>query len=154
MLGEPHLKALRTVCSRLEGAAINWVLTDSTAFAAQGLPLQPHDIDLQADAAGAHAIEAALKEYMVEPVAFSSSGRIRSHFGRAILAGVRVEIMGDVEVLLPDGTWRPPPDIPRLRRWVTAGGLRLPVLPLEYECRAYLQLGRLDRAELLRRYLS
>ena len=150
MLPEAYRQALEIICARLEGTGVDWVLTGSTAFAAQGVPLEPHDIDLQTDRAGAYAIEKALAEFMVAPVAFSTAATIRSHFGRAVVAGIQVEIMGDVEVFLPHGDWRPPPGIPGLRRWVTVGNLRLPVLPLVYEHRAYLQLGRRDRARLLR----
>jgi hypothetical protein len=37
---------------------------------------------------------------------------------------------------------------------VEVEGLRLPVLSLEYEYRAYLALGRVERAEMLRRWFQ
>lgn len=152
MLPKSHLAALRVICALLAGVPV-WVVTGSTALAAQGVPVEPHDIDLQSDASGAYAIAQALADFMVRPVAFSSTDRIRSHFGVALISGLEVEIMGDVEVRRPDGSWRPPPDISK-RAWVLAGGLRLPVLPLEHEYEAYLLLGRTESAEVLRRHLA
>ena len=152
MLPESHLAALRVICRLLAGVPA-WAVTGSTALAAQGAPVQPHDVDLQSDAAGAYVIQEALAEFMVRPVAYSSSGRIRSHFGAAVVAGIPVEIMGDVEVRRPEGSWRPPPDLTE-RLWVEAAGLRLPVLPLEHEYEAYVLLGRSDRAELVREHMA
>ena len=152
MLPESHLAALRAICPLLEGVPA-WAVTGSTALAAQGVPVEPHDVDLQSDAAGAYVIAQALAEYMVRPVAYSSTDRIRSSFGAATIAGLKVEIMGDVEVRRPDGSWRPPPDMGK-RAWVQAGGLRLPVLPLEHEYEAYLLLGRTERAAVLRKHLE
>lgn len=152
MLPKSHLAALRVICRLLEGVPA-WAVTGSTALAAQGVPVQPHDIDLQTDTAGAYAIQEALTEFMVRPVAYSSTGQIRSHFGAAVVARTPVEIMGDVEVRRPDGSWRPSPDLTS-RLWVEAAGLRLPVLPLEHEYEAYRLLGRTDRAELLRPHLA
>jgi hypothetical protein len=39
-------------------------------------------------------------------------------------------------------------------RWVEIAGMRLPVLALEYEYQAYRTIGRIERANLLRRWLD
>jgi hypothetical protein len=70
-----------------------------------------------------------------------------------LIDGITVEIMGDVQKRLEDGSWEPPVDIRPYIRMVEVEGLRLPVLSLEYEYRAYLALGRVERAEMLRRWL-
>ena len=154
MIAARYLNALRLIVQRLEGQAIDWTVTGSCGFALQGLDVAVHDIDLQTDGSGAYAIEHALADKSRRKVAFSAAERIRSHFGALEVDGVKVEIMGDIQKRLGDGAWEAPVDIRTHRRWVTIGDLRIPVLSLEYEYMAYLALGRLERAEMLRIWLQ
>jgi len=136
MVPREYLGVLRVLLDRLD-KEVPWVITGSLGFALQGLDCEPHDVDLQTDEAGAYAIERALAEYMVTPVRFRESGRIRSHFGTASVHGIAVEIIGDIQKLTPDGRWTAPPDLAQHRRWVHMAGMELPVLSLEYEYEAY-----------------
>lgn len=109
------------------------------------MPLEVHDIDLQITHAGAYCIQDAFVNHVVCPISFSSAERIRSYFGQLSLAGVRVEIMGNIEKKLPDGSWSQAPDLRSeaiVFRW---NRLLIPVLGLQYEYEAYKLLGR-DRA--------
>ena len=147
-----RLAALGLLAGRLD-ASLVWALTGSTAFALQGVPVEPHDIDVQTDVPGAYTIAARFSEAVVQPVAFSGTDRVRSHFGALEIAGLRVELMGGLQKRLPDGGWEAPVDVAALRRWITVDGLRLPVLDLAYEARAYRRLGRTERADLLENWL-
>ncbi len=154
MIPPEFLSALRLICERLVSGQITWALTGSLSFALQGLPLSPADIDLQTDAGGAYEIERRLAQYQVQPVAFRTRGNLRSHYGRLSVLGVRVEIIGDIEKRLPDGSWEAPPDLAAIRRFVSHAGLRVPVLALAYEARAYAQMGRADRVSMLEDWLA
>lgn len=153
MVDQAYLAVLHIMYARLTNSTVNWALTGSLSFALQGVPVEPHDIDLQTDAAGAYAIERLFAEYVKRRVAFSSAERIRSHFGALEIDGIKVEIMGDIQKRLPDGSWEPPMDIALHRRLIDVDDMRVPVLSLEYEHQAYLMLGRTERAELLKNYL-
>ena len=154
MIATRYLDALRAIVQRLEGEAIDWVVTGSCGFALHGLDVAVHDIDLQTDVAGAYAIEHALADKSCRKVEYSAAERIRSHFGALAIDGVTVEIMGDIQKRLGDGTWEAPVDIRSHRQWVAIGGMRIPVLALEYEYTAYLALGRAEQAEMLRTWLQ
>ncbi len=52
---------------------------------------------------------------------------------------------------LADGTWEDPQ---RHTRVVDYEGMRIPVLCLEYECQAYLKLGTIERAWMLRAFID
>lgn len=52
------------------------------------------------------------------------------------------------------GEWEPPVDIRRYKRFVEIEGMKIPVLDLEYEYGAYLKLGRVEKAEMLRKFLE
>ncbi len=150
---DAHLKVLQKIVARLKDKPINWVVTGSLGMALQGVPVEVHDIDIQTDMKGAYEIARCLAEYVVKPVQYLESKRIRSHFGILEIDGVKVEIMGDVQKRLDDQCWEEPVKVERYKRWVEVHGMRIPVLALEYEYRAYLKLGRSDKAEILRRWL-
>ncbi len=154
MIDTAFLHALRKFSARLEGAEITWALTGSLSFALQGVPVEPRDIDAQTDEAGAYVIERRCSEYVVRPVAFSGTEKIRSHFGALVIDGVKVEIMGALQKRLADGSWEELVDIRPHLRFVEIEDMRVPVLALEYEYQAYLTLGRYERAALLKRTLE
>jgi hypothetical protein len=118
------------------------------------MDLTIHDIDVQTDAAGAYAIERCLAEYIVQPVRFVGSERMRSHLGALEIGGVKVEIIGALQKRLGDGSWEEPAQVDRHKRWVDLAGLRIPVLALEYEYEAYRTMGRLEKAEMIKAWLE
>ena len=149
-----YLDALRQIYARLKDSDINWVVTGSLGFALQNVPVIPHDIDLQADEAGAYKIERLFPEHVTRNVVFSSAENIRSHFGALTIDGIKVEIMGDIAKRLEDGTWEEPVDLERYKQFVGVEGMQVPVLSLEYEYQAYLKLGRIEKAQMLQKVLQ
>jgi hypothetical protein len=149
-----YLKVLKEIVNRLEDKPIIWVLTGSLGMALQGIPIQVHDIDIQTDKDGAYEIERCFAEYVVEPVRYSESERICSHFGVLEIDDIKVEIMGNIQKRLGDWSWEKPVKVEHYRRWVEVGGMRVPVLSLEYEYQAYRRLGRDEKAEILQSWLQ
>ncbi len=149
-----YLNVLRQIYTRLKDSNINWAVTGSFGFALQNVPATPHDIDLQTDKAGAYEIERLLSEYVTRNVAFSSAENIRSHFGALTIDGIKVEIMGDISKRLGDGIWEKPVDLERYKQFVKVEDMRVPVLSLEYEYQAYVKLGRIKKAQMLRKVLQ
>lgn len=155
MLETYHIEALRLILEKIQGEpGLVWALTGSTSFALQGMDVEAHDIDIQADRDGAYKLETLLKEYCVEPVRFCGTEKIRSHFGRFQIGQAEVEVMGDIQKRLPDGAWEDPPPLAPLTRFVDWEGMRLPVLSLRYEAEAYRTMGRAKRAEEIEQYIK
>ncbi len=149
-----HLQVLHQIHTRLKDLPSPWAVTGSLGMALQGAPLEVHDIDLQTDEAGAYEIERRFSGRMVRPVKFKESERIRSHLGMFELEGLQVEIMGALQKRLEEGNWEEPVRVELYRQWTELEGLRIPVLSLEYEYRAYLTMGRVEKAEMLRSWLE
>ena len=149
-----YLNVLRKIYTQLKDTNVNWVVTGSLSFALQGIPVTPHDIDIQTDEAGAYEIERCFSEYVVRNVVFSSTDKIRSHFGALLIDGIEVELMGDIQKRLEDGSWEEPVDLERHKRIVEVKGMHIPVLSLEYEYQAYLKIGRLERAQMLKELIG
>jgi hypothetical protein len=153
MLPNPYIATLRLIAERIGDSPYDWVITGSVGMALQGMPVEVHDIDLQTDAAGAYEIERRLAEYVITPVRYVESPRIRSHLGSLEIRGLTVEVMGALQKRIDDA-WEPPVDVGRHRRWVTVADLHLPVLSLAYEYQAYLALGRLKKAAAIQAWLE
>jgi Aminoglycoside-2''-adenylyltransferase len=154
MIETHHLNALRKIYARLENKNILWAVTGSLNMVLQGMSVKAHDIDLQTDEAGAYAMEALFPEYVVEPVRYLASERMRSHLGKLVIDGVEVEIIGGLKKLLPDGTWEASVDVAAHKCLVELDGMQVPGLALTYEYQAYLTMGRLEIAGLLRQWLE
>ena len=154
MISPRHLNVLRQLHARLHATGINWAVTGSLGFALQGVPVEPHDIDIQADAAGVYEIQQLFSEFVLRPVSLSSKDTIRSHFGALLIDGIEVELMGDIQKADSGGTWDAPTDLNRHKRFVEVEDMRIPVLSLEYEEQAYRKMGRVEKAEMLRQWLQ
>jgi len=154
MLNPDYLNVLRKINTRLNNTSVNWAITGSFGFALQGVPVEPNDIDIQTDERGAYEIERHFSEFVTKRVKFSSTERIRSHFGKLMIDGIKVEIMGDIQKRNKDGSWENPVDLEHHKRVVEVEEMQVLVLSLEYEYQAYLKLDRINRAEMLRKWLQ
>jgi hypothetical protein len=79
---------------------------------------------------------------------------MRSLLGKAVVQEIEVEIIGGVQKRLEDGGWEEPVNVAEHRRWVEWRRWKVPVLDLEYEAEAYRRMGRLEKAEKIRRWLD
>jgi GNAT superfamily N-acetyltransferase len=149
-----HQQALSILYPRLADLPFPWLITGSVGMALQGMPVEPHDIDLQTSRAGAQAIAEHFPEFLIQPVGWKESPRIRSEYGVLEVAGVKVEIMGNIENRPEDGDWVAAPPVTEFLRWVDFQGMRLPVADLEYECTAYQRMGRVQKAQAIRAFLG
>jgi hypothetical protein len=154
MIAERHRQVLRIFLKRMANTRMDWAVTGSCGLALNGMDVTVHDIDLQTDKEGAYAIERVLGGTNTRPVTFSSTGGIRSYFGSREIDGILVEIMGDVQKRLPDGTWENAVDIRKHRQYVKMEGLKIPVLSLVYEQEAYELLGRIDKATIIKEWFE
>lgn len=154
MIPERYLQVLRKIVHTLQDEPIQWTITGSLGMALQGVPLDIHDIDLQTDKNGAYAIEGILRAYVVSPVTFCESERMRSYLGKLQIDDIQVEIIGDIQKRRDDQTWEDPVKFETYRKWHDFDGMQIPVMSLEYEYKAYSRMGRTERADLLRKWLD
>ena len=147
-------KALIEIVTSLEGQGISWAVTGSMGFALQGIPVTPNDIDIQSDTQGAYEIEQILCDCISRSVTPKTTEHMRSVLGRLEIEGVEVEIIGGVQKRQSDGSWESPVDIEDHKLFLEYQGLQVPVLDLHHEQKAYLKLGRLEKAALLADWLA
>ncbi len=147
------LHALRKIYDRLEDSDIVWVLTGSLGLAIKGIPLTPHDIDIQTDRAGVEAFAHLFADEMVTPPYFRESEHTRSWFAVFEIEGLKMEVMGDMHHRDEDDGWDDPPNLRALRLYIQVAEMRVPTLSLDFEEEAYRSMGRYDKAALIGQYL-
>lgn len=149
-----HVSALRSLIACLPLEEVNWALTGSTAHALQGVPIEPNDIDVQTDEQGTWKAADALAAYCLSAPRRIESQRMRSLLGSYAIEGIAVELIGAVQKRGWDDSWLAPTDPAEHRQFVLVGDLQIPVLSMEYEAVAYAELGRHERAALLRQHAA
>ena len=148
------MRALKIICGTLQNTEVVWAITGSLGLALRGMEFEVNDIDLQTDAAGAYGIQNAFSGSIVRQVRLSMSEEIASHWGELEIEGVKVEIMGGLQKKSPDRTWEPPVEVEQHLEFVPFEGMMLPVLSLKHEEQAYRKLGRTDKADRIKDWLT
>jgi hypothetical protein len=122
------LAALLAAADRLDRAGVDWLLAGSAARALLGLAARPADLDLEVPGEGAPAAAAALSLVLSR----DAGGGRASWRGRCRIAGVEVDLTGDLEVRGPGG--RLAPDFALQRAWAhtrEVAGRRIRLAPVE-----------------------
>ena len=130
-------------CVRRFAPVSRWALTCGTALALHGLPYAPHDLDFFAGRNDAYRLTAELHDCdVVFPLAWRASGVFASHFGRYLIDGIEIDVVGDFSVLNQGHTYvwdTAHPCWDRLRVMIVSG-LSVPVFSLEDLLVTYLAL--------------
>ncbi len=71
----------------------------------QGIEMNVDDIDVLCDKEVALAFNDIFKEYLVDPVSYKESLKFKSYFGRFLIAGVGVEVMGEWQIKDTKDNW-------------------------------------------------
>lgn len=152
MVSEKIKEALKIVCRKLKGKNIDWVLVGSTNLALQGVDVSPHDIDILTDEKGAFSINELLRDYEVRKVEYKESENLASYLGEFRIDDIKVEVMGDLRIKRPDGTWYKELVI-RGAKNAKIGEMEVPLYPLEKELEGYKILGRVEKVREIERTL-
>ena len=146
-----HRAVLERVCSRLPLDDLDWALTGSLGARLQGVDVEVHDVDIQTSERDVGAAASLLDEFVTSPLHEWISDRMRSQFARFSIDGVEVELMAGMQKRTSiDVGWSEPVSPCEHRVIVLLDDLEIPVLSLEYEARAYEEIGRHERAAQLR----
>jgi hypothetical protein len=148
-----YLAVLRTLYNRLEETDIVWVLTGSLGLAIKGIPLTPHDIDIQTDRAGVYEFARIFADDLVQEPFFWETEHTQSWVAKFEIDGIQVEVMGDMRHRDEDGGWDDPPNLEAVRLYIQVAEMCVPTLSLDFEEEAYRSMGRYDKASLIGQYL-
>jgi hypothetical protein len=149
-----HLEVLRLIVERVPPDAIPWALTGSAGLRLQGVEVSVDDLDLQTDRQGVQEITSRFAEAVEKPMRYWHTDHMRSYFCALKIDDIRIEVMGEIQKRMPDGSWETPIEVDRIRCWVEVEQLLIPVVDLSHELIAYEILGRVQATERIRKVLS
>ena len=147
----PVIKSLAGQCEHLD---LTWAFTGSLNLVLWGFELEPHDIDLETDRFGAEQFDHLYADKAVWSLHLRESEVMRSYFARYDFDGIQVEVMGDCQYRLADGSWVSARPLEKRIRFVNWQNILLPLLNLEDECEVCRWMGRLEKAERIRTWLN
>lgn len=150
----PIRLALRAIVHELQNSHITWAVTGSCSLALQAVPVDVHDLDLRTTAQDAYVLAEVFAPYVTRPVTFMRTEIAQSHFGAFDLNGVQVEIIGDMQHRLPDGSWEALVNMNDHKCWVTLDEIKVPVMSLPFLYQAYQLMGRQDKIVILKRWFE
>ena len=147
-LPEAHIQALITLLERIPPEEYNWVLTGSASLRLQGMNVPVRDLDIECDSLDIRKIEQALSEFITIPVHLWESECIRSLDGKALINGIEIELIADMEILKADNSWKRIIEFDE-KIWRNWHGFQVPLLPLPFEAIVYKEMGRDEKALLI-----
>jgi hypothetical protein len=143
--------AIVALRERLDELSQPWMITGSVAAALHGADVEPDDIDIETDERGAYAIERRLSDLVELPVTRrTDEGETSSAFGRFLILGVAVEVMGDMRMRTAGGEWRGPHPVEPRTELVDFEGAPLPIATREALAKLYDDLERPDQSAQVR----
>ena len=150
MIAENKKKALKIISEKLKGKKINWCLIGSTNLALQGVNVNPHDIDILTDKKGAYQIGKYLKEYEIEPTHWRESKNLASHYGKFEINNTEIEVIGELQ---KKGIYTHPHK--KMKKvLIKIDDFKIPCADLNFEYSAYLNLGRKEKAKLIKQKMK
>lgn len=109
----------------------------------QGLDMNVDDIDILCTATTALNANLKLSEYLVEEVAFKESPKFKSYFGKFLVDGIIVEIMGDWQIFNAKKGWSKIYNTNMKNiDYVKLDGLEIPITKIELELKVFALMGR------------
>jgi hypothetical protein len=149
MLNQRIMKALRIIHDTLKDTRINWTLGGSINLLLQGVDVAPRDIDIVTDKQGAISIGELLKNYEIKKVRYVETEKIASYLGKFEIEQVEVEVIGEPRIKTTNGGWAQF-FVPKHRQIRNLEGMRIPLILLEDELKAYERLGRKDKVQKIK----
>lgn len=144
-------QALEALIQLIGDEPIDWWIIGSGALAVRGIDVEPHDIDIVTDEAGAARLYALLENYIVEPL---QSGWLWRAFGRAFLH-TRVEWIGGISDSVDDsGPVEFGPTAKNRLEVVQWNGTEIRVPPLDIQLAICEQRELTERSEKIRHFMA
>lgn len=135
---------------KLKGNAYS--IRGTAGLVLQGVEMNVDDIDILCDRETALIANSKLSEYLVEEVTFKESPKFKSYFGKFLIDGVSVEIMGDWQIYNENKGWSRVYDADAKNiTYVKLGNVEVPVTKIELELEVFALMGRWTAYQKIKR---
>ncbi len=148
------LNVLKKFVQLIDGKKIPWVLSGSTSLVIQGVDVViKNDIDILTTKEGSKQINISLAEYKIKESEYSSTDKYQSFFGIYKIDSVSIDVMGEFQYRLKDGSWSEPNQNHKI--FIKEfQGMSLPLLSLKQELVEYDNMGKTEKVEKIKAVLQ
>ncbi|MFA5776511.1 MAG: hypothetical protein WC988_03095 [Patescibacteria group bacterium] len=142
--------AIKIIDEKLKGEA--YAIRGTASLVLQGLDMNVDDIDILCDEKTALNANLKLSEYLVEKVVFKESPKFKSYYGKFLINGVNVEIMGDWQIFNNKKGWSKVynADVVNITQ-IKVENLKIPVTKIELELEVFALMGRWTAYQKIKR---
>lgn len=147
MIPRKHIEILKLICDKTK--KINWALTGSLSQFLLKMDLKPNDIDIITD-----DIEFFKKEFQESIIENYNISNIEfeGEICKLRIDNIIIEIIGSPKNKLSD-MWGEEKKLKK-KIFVDFEGYKIPCIPLVQQYKAYIMLGRFEKAELIKKELN
>lgn len=144
------VKVVKIVAQKLQGE--KYAVRGTASLVLQGLAMGLDDIDILCDAQTALNSNIKLADYLIEAVAFKESDKFKSYYGKFLIDGVQVEIMGDWQIYNDKKGWSKiySADAESATD-VDVDGVKIPVTKIGLELEVFARMGRWTAYQKIKR---
>ena len=153
MISKKYIKVLKLITKKFKEAKITWVLIGSANLALQGVDVICKDLDILTTKKGSYKINEVLKKYEIEPVKSSENDKFKSYYGVFKIDGIEIEIMGELRDKHLGDLWSERRGFFE-RIYIKLEEIKIPVINLEREFKAYTKMGRKEKADKIKEVLD
>lgn len=154
MLPQKIFNALKIFYTRVQDKDIYRILSWSVSLAIQWVDIIPsEDIDILTDKEWSEVLDKLLQEFVITPSKYSWTEKYQSYFGIYRVGDVQLEIMGEMQYRLKDGSRSKLNQTHKIKRFVYKD-MDFPVLSLEQELQEYENMGRADKVLKIRKAID
>jgi hypothetical protein len=153
MLNNNSINILTTISELFCRYDIRWRLTGSSNLCLQNIPVVPKDIDILVFSEDATKVQSVLASYCKEPLQYRESSQFRSFFGKFAINDIDIEIMSNVEIM-KNGKWHIITALNSEPILIKIGDLSIPCVSLKDEYKGYVLMGRVEKAELIKKVMK
>jgi hypothetical protein len=144
---------LKLFYDKVNDQKIFWILSGSTSLFIQRVDIIPNDIDIVTNKDGVDSIDKILSDYCIQKPNYSSTKEYRSYYGKYLLNGIKVDLVGEFQYKKKDGTWS---EFRHTLEYFQKdyNGMSLLLLPLEEELKEYEELDKVEKVKKIKKRLE
>lgn len=152
MTSEKHLKILKKVANILTGNKINWMLIGSANLSLQGVEIEADDLDILTDKKGIEEIDSLLSEFRTQKPVYSSTTVFKSLRGLYEIDDIQIDVVSNLQHN-ENKSWNKERNINK-KEFIDLDEVKIPIMPINEEYKAYVKMGRLEKAKRIKEFLD
>jgi hypothetical protein len=151
MISEENVSALKILHDKL--IDLDWRLIGSANLTLQGIDIIAKDIDIMVKVDNVQVVQTLLQQYCTKRIEYSKTGNFASYYGQFNINDVKIDVIAGL-VLIKNGVQTTKDIFAKNPTIIDVEGMAIPCANLNTEYEAYIDLGRYDKAQLIKKSIN